>query len=65
MIGYWIRIKNSASPIIQDIPELSEQLHREGKTSWFTSYTKIAEITIEMNFVTTKKLKISPKFRKF
>ena len=65
MIGYWIRIKNSASPIIQDVPELSEQLHREGKTSWFTSYTKIAEITIEMNFVTTKKLKISPKLRKF
>ena len=49
MIGYWIHIKNSASPIIQDVPELSEQLHREGKTSWFTSYTKIAEITGNRN----------------
>ena len=49
MIGYWIRIKNSPSPIIQDILELSKQLHREDKTSWFTSITKIAEITGNRN----------------
>ena len=49
MIGYWISIKNSPSPIIQDVLELSKQLHREGKTSWFTSITKIAEITGNRN----------------
>ena len=49
MIGYWIHIKNSPSSIIQDELELSKQLHREGKTSWFTSITKIAEITGNRN----------------
>ena len=49
MIGYRICIKNSPSPIIQDVLELSKQLHREGKTSWFTSITKIAEITGNRN----------------
>ena len=49
MIGYWIHVKNSPSPIVQDILELSKQLHREGKTSWFTSKTKIAEITGNRN----------------
>ena len=51
---------------MQDALELSKQLNRQGKTSWFTSITKIAELqVIEMNLVTTLKLKISPKFRKF
>ena len=45
MIGYWIHIKNSPSLIIQDVLELSKQLHREGKTSWFTSITKTTEVT--------------------
>ena len=49
MIGYWIHIKNSPSSIIQDELELSKQLRREGKTSWFTSITKIAEITGNRN----------------
>ena len=49
MKGYWICIKNSLSPIIQNVLELSKQLHREGKTSWFTSITKIAEITGNRN----------------
>ena len=44
MIGYWIYIKNYPSLIIEDVLELPKQLHREGKTSWFTSITKIAEI---------------------
>ena len=48
-VGYWIHIKNSPSPIIQDVLELSKQLHREGKTSWFTSTTKIAEVTGNKN----------------
>ena len=66
MTGYWIHIKNSSSPIIQDVLELSNQLHREGKASWFKSITKIAEITGNRNdLVTTLKLKISSKFRKF
>ena len=49
MIGYWLHIKNSPSPIIQDVLELSKQLHREGKTSWFTSITKTAEVTGNRN----------------
>ena len=49
MIGYWIRIKNSPSSIVQDVLELSKQLHRKGKTSWFTSITKIAETTGNTN----------------
>ena len=49
MRGYWIHIKNSPSRIIQDELEQSKQLHREGKTSWFTSITKIAEITGNIN----------------
>ena len=49
MIGYWIHIKNSPSPIIQDAIELLKQLHRESKTSLFTSITKIAEITGNRN----------------
>ena len=36
MFALWTRL---------DVIELSEQLHREGKASWFTSITKIAEIT--------------------
>ena len=49
MIGYWTHIKNSPSPIMQDLLKLSKQLHRKGKTSWFTSITKIAEITGNRN----------------
>ena len=49
MRGYWIHIKNSPSPIIQGVLELSKQLHREGKTLWFTSITKIAEVTGNRN----------------
>ena len=49
MTGYWINIKNSPSSIIQDVLELSKQLHREGKTSWFTSITKKVEITGNRN----------------
>ena len=49
MIGYWIHIKNSPSPIIQDVLEISKQLDREGKASWFTSITKIAEIADDRN----------------
>ena len=45
LIGRWIYIKNYPSPIIEDVLELPKQLHREGKTSWFSSITKIAEIT--------------------
>ena len=44
-MGRWIYIKNYPSPIIEDVLELPKQLHREGKTSWFSSITKIAEIT--------------------
>ena len=44
VIGYWICIKNSPSPIIKDVLELSKKIHREGKTSWFTSINKIAGI---------------------
>ena len=49
MIGYWIYIKNSPSTTIQDVLELSKKIHREGKTSWFTSITKIAGITGNRN----------------
>ena len=34
---------------MQDALELSKQLNRQGKTSWFTSITKIAEITGNRN----------------
>ena len=38
------RVKKCPSPIIQDTLELSKQLHKEVKTSWFTSIVKISEL---------------------
>ena len=32
LIRYWIYIKDSTNPIIQDILEASKQLHKKGKT---------------------------------
>ena len=43
-IRYWNHMTKSSSPIIQDILELSKQLHKEAKTSWFTSIVKILEL---------------------
>ena len=44
MGGFLNHIRESESPIVQDTLDLAKNLHTEGKTSWFTSIVKIAEI---------------------
>ena len=43
MIGFYNHLRNSESPIIIDSLKLSMDLNEEGKTSRFTSVTKIGE----------------------
>ena len=43
MIGFYNHLRNSESPIIIDSLKLSVDLNEEGKTSRFTSVTKIGE----------------------
>ena len=57
MIGFWSHIKESESPITQDILKLANKIHNEGNTSWFTSIVKIAEI------VNSRKLKLYTSFK--
>ena len=44
MVSYLNYVTESSSPIIQDNVELSKQLDKEDKTSWFTGMLKISEL---------------------
>ena len=43
MIGFYSHLENSESPIVLESLQLSKQMNKDGKTSWFTSIVKISE----------------------
>lgn len=43
ILDYWENIKESRSPILQEVIKTAEHMATEGKTSWFTSVQKISE----------------------
>ena len=49
MVRSWIYVTESPCPIIQNTLELSKQLHKKAKTSWFASILKISELIPNFN----------------